>query len=268
MGGGGQGIPEADHNLFVTTDTVRGQLQDHTNNFAHSANQAAGRINADFMQHAPSLQTQFGQYNPNLSTEFKGPQFSNQLDSYSQNVLAQGVQAQNQKLQAVQKQIAQRFQGQGGLSQILQSQAAAQSQLASNPLLFQAATAQRGREGQEWQMGQQAQAQTNQARLAQQQEMARLQQVGNQAQLQQTETRAGLQNAGNAAINQSVQLEGSGLQARQGLMAILAALSQVPGYASQIRHDPAAIAAAIPANGLGGGPQGGFYQHGRSTGGR
>jgi hypothetical protein len=177
---------------------------------------------------APQLGTNFGQFNANLNTNFQGPQFSQTLDPTSQNILAQELGNRQAQLQRQQQGIQQQFGGRNNqLAQILQSQAGAQSQLANNPLAFQALQQQGGREAQNYQLGQQAQ------------------QLGNQALLSQQGFNAGLQGQGNQALAQQFGLNAQNFQNQAGalgaanafqsnLLNQLAQLAQLRGIQSNI----------------------------------
>jgi hypothetical protein len=153
---------------------------------------------------APQLFTNFQSFNPQLNTNFQGPQFSQGLDAYSKNTIAAGTQAQNERLGTMQAQNNAQFRSNPALARALNAQAAARTQLSQNPLFFQAAQQQRAREGQEFQLAQQAQA------------------LGNNAQLQQTEARANLAGLQNSALGQRLQMQAMPMQAQGNLLAMLA----------------------------------------------
>jgi hypothetical protein len=56
----------------VAIDNTSTQFQQASDAFADQARRAAGQVQANF-----------GQFNPGLNTNFQGPQFGNQLDSFS-----------------------------------------------------------------------------------------------------------------------------------------------------------------------------------------
>lgn len=134
-------------------------------------------------QQAGNMFTQFSDLTPQLNTQFGGPQFQTGLDATSRNLVSQGQQSLAQ--QAAQRGAAARRQFGGGVGDVLAQQAQAQSRIQQNPLLFQAAQQQRGREAQEFALQQQAQQLSNQALLAQAQSGIQGQQLQNQAMLQQ-----------------------------------------------------------------------------------
>lgn len=80
------------------------------------------------------LQQQAAGSTPTLQT----PQFGQGLDAVSQGLISQATQQQKQGLQGQQRQNTQQFRNNPAVAQILNAQAAAQTQLASNPLQFQA----------------------------------------------------------------------------------------------------------------------------------
>ncbi len=233
MGGGGtQGSietlqidPSLRRKLFEQIDANESSVGD----LSAQARQAQGQLKTDFLQYKPNLNSNFQQFNPNLNTEFKGPQFSNTLDAFSNAMISQGQQAGQQRLNATQSQTSQQFRGNPAVAQILNRQAAATSQVNQNPLMFQAANDQRQREGMQYQLEQQAQGQTNQARLAQGQELARLLQLGNQTTATQSEYGANLQGLQNAAVGQHLQIGSVPAQAQSTLLQTLAALAALTG---------------------------------------
>lgn len=167
------------------------------------------------MDAAQAYQTNFQQFAPKLNTEFAGPQFTNQLDAFSNQIVAQGQDQNAQKLAAQQAQIGRMLGARSPqVAQILQQQAAANGQMGQNPMLFQAATAQRAREGQEFQLGQQSQALTNASRLAQ------------------TQSNADLLGMQNAALGQRATLSAVPASLQQNLLAILS--QYAAGNASRV----------------------------------
>ena len=128
------------------------------------------------------LFTGFAGLAPQLQAQFRGPQFSQQLDPFAQNILSQGRQALSAGASRAAQQAARQVGG--GAGQVLGQQARAQARLQQNPLLFQAAQQQRAREAQEFGLAQQAQQLSNQAALAQSQANIQGQQLQNQALLQ------------------------------------------------------------------------------------
>lgn len=182
-----------------------------TQQFSQQAQQGANQIGTDFNKFVPQLQQNFQQYNPNIQTNFAAKPG---LDAFSQGLLSQGQQQINRGLGATQAQIARSVQGPS--AGVLQSQAAMQSRLNANPLLFQVGAQQVGRQQQEQLLG-------NQASLAQSQERARLQQLGNEAAIGQQ----GAYNTGLSASNQAQALklgmQGLPLQANTNLISTLQA---------------------------------------------
>ena len=180
---------------------------------------------------SPQLNSNFGQYQANLNTNFQGPQFSQGLDTTSQNLLSQELGNRQAQLQRQQQGIQQQFGGRNNqLSQILQSQAGAQAQLANNPLAFQLGQQQMGREAQQYQLGQQAQ------------------QLGNQALLSQQGFNAGLQGQGNQTLGQQFGLDQSLFQGQIGaigaqnnyqanLLNQLAQLAQLRGAQNSVSQE-------------------------------
>lgn len=198
---------------------AQGQIGSLSNNF-----------NSNFGQYGTQLNSSFGQHAPQLNTNFQGPQFGNDLDSFSQNMISQGANANQQKLATQQGQLQQQFGGKNpALAGILSAQAASNSQMGQNPMAFQAAAAQRARQGQEFQLQQQSQALGNAAQLAQGQEGSRLQSLGNATQLQQSQNNANLQGMGNAALGQQAQLAAFTPMLQGGLTSILAQVAQMTG---------------------------------------
>lgn len=221
MGGGGTAPTQYGKEALQIPDALRQQIDTwngYTQNEVGVANQAARDA-------ASGYQTNFLQHAPTLNTQFAPPKFSDQLDAFSQNLVSQGSQDAASRLAAQQRQIGQQFGGSNpALAQILQAQAGVQSQLGQNPAIFQAGLAQRAREGQEYQLGQQAQS------------------LSNQAQLAQTNARANLQNLGNQALSQRTQLSSIPLQNNQTLLSVLTALAGLTGTktSSPMDGDPSA----------------------------
>lgn len=161
------------------------QQQRNFNNYQNTARDSSA-----------NLQKNFG--SANLNTEFAGPQFGQGLDATANQLISSERGAQQAGLQRNLQGLSQQFRNNPALAKILGSQATAQSQLASNPLAFQAMQEQRGREIQQNQATNQAQGLTNDARLAQTGSQNQAGQLGNQAQLQQQNSvLSALQNAGN-----------------------------------------------------------------------
>ena len=133
---------------------------------------AAGNMFTNFGQFTPSLNTNFQQFNP-----------SAQLDNTSRNMLSQGQQGLLSQANA-QANAARRNVG-GGAGNILAQQAEQQARIQQNPLFFQAAQDQRGRELQQFQTNQQQQQLMNAALMQQAQQQAQFQQMQNQAGLSQ-----------------------------------------------------------------------------------
>lgn len=174
-------------------------LTQGTNQFAQQAQQAGGQLSTNFSQFSPSLQTQF-----------QGPQFSPTLDPFSQNIVSAGLSNIQGQQAATGRQIQRQF-GQGGAGDVLRFQSQFQGRQAGAQLPFAAATQQRGRQVEEFQLGQQAQQLGNQAALAQSQNQANLQQLGNQA------------------VGQQLGFSQLGLGQQQNLLGVLAGLAQLFG---------------------------------------
>lgn len=174
-----------------------------------------GRLGG-YEQRAASSAPQLGQVS--LNTEFQGPQFGQGLDARGQALMSQELQNRQAQQARQQQNIAQQFGGRNpGLAGVLSAQSQAQSQLANNPLAFQAAEARNSQMINEANAMQQAQQLTNQARVGQQG-------FNNQSQLQQQQgLLSALQNAGNFGQAQSQagsqalaqQLQGLGVYGRQ-----------------------------------------------------
>lgn len=144
-----------------------------------------------------------------LNTNFQGPQFGQGLDARGQALQSQELQNRMAGQERQQNQIAQQFRGNQGLASVLGAQSAAQSQLANNPLAFQAAEARNQQMISENQATNQAQQLGNQAQLGQlqgrsQQQQGLLSGLQNAAQFGQQQT-----NLGQTALNQ----QGQGLEA-------------------------------------------------------
>lgn len=132
-------------------------------------NQTSDVSKAQFYNTLPQLPGMTSQFNqqaqqnangittPTLNTDFTA---KGGLDSFSQGLLSQGQQTMQNQLSATQGAIASKFRG--PMAGVLQSQAEMQSRLNSNPLMFNVAAAQVGRNQQEQTLG-------NNALLSQQQ---------------------------------------------------------------------------------------------------
>ena len=200
MGGLAQGQQTGSSSTLQIPEYFRNQLDLTAGRAYEAGNELADAARAT----APQVQTNFSQYAPKLNTQFSGPKFSNELDAFSRNNIAAGTQAQNERLATMQAQNNAQFRNNPALARAMNAQAAARTQLSQNPLFFQAAQAQRAREGQEFQLGQQAQA------------------LGNNSLLQQMEANANLQGMGNAALAQRLQMQGAPMQAQGNLLSMLA----------------------------------------------
>jgi hypothetical protein len=166
-----------------------------------AAESAAGKYN-----------TQFQQFTPKLNTEFRGPQFNNNLDAYSQQIISQGQNAAANQLAAQQQQIQRQVAPKNPMAAaILAQQAGQRSAMSMNPMLFQAAGQQRDRQVQEYQLANQAQASTNAARA------------------QQGQLNADFQGLQNAALGQQAQLAAAPAQMSQNLLSVLTALAMARG---------------------------------------
>lgn len=152
--------------------------------FQEQARQGANQIGTNFNQFVPTLNTNF-QARPGL-------------DQFSQGLLSAGQQQIARNLAGTQNQISRQVQGPA--AGVLRSQAATQSRLNANPLLFQVGAQQVGRQQQEQQLG-------NQALLA-----------------QQGAYNTGL-SASNAATAQKVGLQGLPVAAQQNLVSVLQSTS-------------------------------------------
>ena len=163
-----------------------------------------------------------------LNTEFQGFQGSQGLDTTSKNLISSELGNRQAAQQRQQQNIMQQFAGRNpGLARVLQAQNAAQGQLANNPLAFQAFQQQGGREMQAYGLNQQAQLNTNQARLAQQEQANQALGMGNQAQLQQQQGNLG-------ALQQAFGQRQGLLGNQQSLMQALGQLAQ--GYGTNISN--------------------------------
>ncbi len=188
------------------------QLNQQTQNLIGQT-QAAQGLGSSLQQQAagagvPQLQR-------NVAIQQFNPQFSNRLDQLSQGLVSQGTQGLNQQAATQRRALASQFGGQPGIAQALGRQATMQSRLQANPLLFQAAQQQSGRElGQQGLIGQAAQ-QNNAANISQQQ-------AQNQAAIQQ-------QGLGEQSRREQFGYGTAGLQAQQQLLPMLSALAQQQG---------------------------------------
>jgi hypothetical protein len=191
---------------------INPQLLQQLQQASQGLQQQVGQIGGQAGAAAGQIQTNFGQFAPTLDTQFQRPEFSQQLDPLAQRLATQGTQGLQQQAQARQQNIANQFRGNPGASRILQQQVGATSALQANPLLFQAAQQQQGREAQQFQLQSQAQQLSNQALQQQQAEAARFQGMQNQAV------------AGQFQLGQQFPL-----QAQQSLLQALAAQAQLTG---------------------------------------
>jgi hypothetical protein len=190
MGGG-------DRQEFLQIDPqMRQQLLSQQQRSA-SATQAVGPL---AQQAAGRLQTGFAPVN---LPQFQDPRQQG-LDPLSQALVSQGRQQISGQAAAQQRGIAQQFRNQPGVSNILQRQAASQSALQQNPLVFQA-----GRE--QAAQGLQSQEFANRQALAQAQANAAQQQLSNQA------------------ITQQFALQSAPSAAEQNLLANLSGLAALTG---------------------------------------
>ena len=155
--------------------------------------------------------TDYSRFTPGLNTEFKGPQFSNQLDDYSQQVVAQQQGANANRLATQQSQFGRQFAANPLLAKLMGAQASANNTLGQNGNYFQAAGQQRDRQVQEYQLQQQAQSSTNSARA------------------QQSQLGADFMGLQNAALGQQAQLAAAPAQLQQNLIAILGQMAQAFG---------------------------------------
>jgi hypothetical protein len=182
-------------------DSTAYSLMGDTANARSAATSAANQYN-----------TQFQRFAPTLNTEFRGPQFSNQLDPYSQQIISQGQAAAANQLAAQQQQIQRQVGARNPVAAaILAQQAGQRSAMSMNPMLFQAAGQQRDRQMQEYQLGNQAQATTNASRM------------------QQAQANADYQGMQNAALGQRAQLAAAPAQMSQNLLSVLTALGMAKG---------------------------------------
>jgi hypothetical protein len=189
--------PEDD--MFMTR--ARGLLNYDTDVARNAASAASKNYNINFEQYAPKL-----------NTEFRGPQFNNNLDAYSQQIISQGQNAAANQLSAQQQQIQRQVAPKNPMAAaILAQQAGQRSAMSMNPMLFQAAGQQRDRQVQEYQLGNQAQASTNAARA------------------QQGQLNADFRGLQNAALGQQAQLAAAPAQMSQSLLSILTALGMARG---------------------------------------
>jgi hypothetical protein len=182
-------------------NNAQGLLNYDTGVARQAANRAAGQYN-----------TNFEQFTPKLNTEFRGPQFNNNLDAYSQQIISQGQNAAANQVAAQQQQIQRQVAPKNPMAAaILAQQAGQRSAMSMNPMLFQAAGQQRDRQVQEYQLGNQAQASTNAARA------------------QQGQLNADFRGLQNAALGQQAQLAAAPAQMSQSLLSILTALGMARG---------------------------------------
>jgi hypothetical protein len=182
-----------------------------TQAFQQQAATGAANIKTDFSSAVPQLNQNYQQFNPSIQTDFRAKPG---LDQFSQGLLSQAQQGMNTQLAANQNNIAQQFGANNPAAKVLQQQAAFRTGADMNPLRFQVATQQVGRQQQEQQLG-------NQASLAQSQERARLQGMGNETALAQQGAFNTAQSAGNAAQTLQTQLQGLPVAAQQNLIATL-----------------------------------------------
>lgn len=194
--------PEDQQAIRAQQNILGGQ----TGQFAGLANQLAQRAALG----SPQLQQNFSQFAPGQVAGTGPAQQTAGLDISGQRQLAQGQQALQNQTAAQQRDIGQQFRGQGGVSNILQAQAAQRAALQANPLAAQAAEGQLARD-----------AQAQQAALAQgQQQIA---QAGLQAQLQGLGNQAALSQQGGqlAGLQAALQAGGAGLGAQSDLLRVL-----------------------------------------------
>ena len=182
MGGGGE--PQAPQRQVVEErlqidPALQGKIQQAQQNllqqnqgFQQSAQDAAGQFRTGFQQFQPS----------------------NQLDQFSQALVSQGRQGIQNQLAAQQRNVSRGIgRNNPALARVLNAQAAQRGALNQNPLLFQAAANQQGRDVQRFQLNQQA------------------------------------QNLGNAALGQRLQLQGAGLSAQNNLLGTLGNIASQTG---------------------------------------
>lgn len=140
------------------------------------------------------------------------PQFSNAPDAMSRALVSQGTQGLNQQAATQQQALQRSLAGSPGVASVLGRQAAMQSRLQANPLQFQAAQQQAGRELGQQQLGLQAAGHNSQN-------------LFNQFQLQ---NQAALQQAQANQANRAEQLGygQAGMAANQALLSNLSQLAQ------------------------------------------
>lgn len=187
-------------NLFQQVGAMpnpQGNVQDYSRQMSLPATAQAYRDTNAFKQQAQqgasNIGTNFNQFVPKLNTNFAAQPG---MDATSQGLLAQGNQSINRGIGAAQANIARTVRGPS--AGVLQNQAAFQGRLNANPLMFQVAQNQVGRQQQETRLG-------NEALLA-----------------QQGASNAG-QSASNAAITQQVGLQGLPVAAQQNMVSLLKA---------------------------------------------
>lgn len=219
MGGGGSNNQPVPTSTYLSIDPqIKSQLMSQlgtvsqgTNQFAQNATQAAGQYQPNFSQYVPQLQTQFQQ-----------PNFSQNLDTTSQNLVSQGLGNIASKQAGANAQVAQQFHGQPGAAGVLQSQNAMQGALAGNQLPFQAMQGQQAREAQQFELGQNAQN------------------LSNSAALQQGAAGAAGQSQSNAGLTQQLQLQNAGLASQQNVLATLGGLAGLTGVSNSVPQVPGA----------------------------
>jgi hypothetical protein len=178
------------------------QPQDNANlsSAVSGLQQGVGQANQALGQAAGQVQTNFGQYNPNLITTFAPSQ---NLDATSRNVVSAGLEQLRNQEGARNRQIAASFQN-PGMSRTLQFQNSFRTGAAGNALPFLAQQQQQDREAQAFSL-------TNNARLANSQMGANLQQLGN------------------AAVGQRADLQQAPMANLQNLLASLAGVAALRG---------------------------------------